>query len=48
MEDFYNAPDHFIPEIRFDMSTADIFIKNRDLDVSKTAGSILLATTYSF
>ena len=38
----------FIPEIRFDMSTADIFIKNKDLDASKTAGSILLATTYSF
>ena len=38
----------FIPEIRYDMSTQDIFIKNSNPEVSKSAGSILLATTYSF
>ena len=39
----------FIPEIRFDMSTQEIFKKNKNLfDTSKTAGSILFATTYSF
>jgi Putative beta-barrel porin-2, OmpL-like. bbp2 len=38
----------FIPEIRFENASDAIFTKNKDLDVSKTAASILIATTYSF
>ncbi len=38
----------FIPEVRFDMSKEEIFAKNKDLDPSKSAASILFATTYSF
>ncbi len=37
----------FIPEFRFDMSKEEIF-KNKDLLGSKSAASILFATTYSF
>lgn len=37
----------FIPEVRFDMSSKEIF-KNSDLAASKSAASILFATTYSF
>ena len=38
----------FIPEVRFDMSSQEIFTKNNDGDPSKSAASILFATTYSF
>ncbi len=38
----------FIPEIRFDLASKDTFKKNNAGDPSKTAASILLATTYSF
>jgi hypothetical protein len=39
----------FIPEIRFDRASKDTFFKKNSAgDPSKTAGSILFATTYSF
>ena len=38
----------FIPEIRFDNSSQEIFAKNKALDSSKSTASILFATTYSF
>jgi Putative beta-barrel porin-2, OmpL-like. bbp2 len=38
----------FIPEVRFDIASEDFFVKNNDLDPSKSVGSILFATTYSF
>jgi Putative beta-barrel porin-2, OmpL-like. bbp2 len=37
----------FIPEVRFDSAAKDTFFKTNG-DPTKTAGSILLATTYSF
>lgn len=38
----------FIPEVRFDLASKNNFAKNKNLDPSKSAASILFATTYSF
>ena len=38
----------FIPELRYDLASKNIFAKNNSGSVTGGAGSILLATTYSF
>ena len=38
----------FIPEVRFDMSSKQIFKSNNAGGLTKSAASVLLATTYSF
>ncbi len=38
----------FIPEIRFDYASKYLFVKNNAFEPSKSVGSFLFATTYSF